>query len=154
MAELKSILEAGLPCTILLIIREEYLGRLYPLEKEIQNLFDFRMRVEPMDTANVTQVLTESFSNFNIRLEAPAEGRIEEIIGNIRLKDTPVELPHLQVYLDRLYREDFTKAFPNGVDFPQDAWPPLEFTQAEIASLGTIENVLDEFLQERRKRIQ
>ncbi|MFN0217000.1 MAG: SUMF1/EgtB/PvdO family nonheme iron enzyme [Saprospiraceae bacterium] len=153
-AELKSILEAGLPCTILLIIREEYLGRLYPLEKDIHNLFDFRMRVEPMDTANVAQVLKESFSIFNIQLEAPAEERIQEIIKNIRLKDTLVELPHLQVYLDRMYRTDFERDFPNGVDLPQGAWPSLEFTQAEIATLGTIENVLDEFLLEQRQGIQ
>ncbi len=152
--EIKNILKAGLPCTILLIIREEYLGRLYPLEKDIPNLFDFRMRVESMDTTNVTKVLTDSFANFNIQLEAPAETRIGEIITNIRLKDTPVELPHLQVYLDRLYREDFARTYPNGADSPEGAWPPLEFTKAEIADFGTIENVLDEFLREQRRLIQ
>ncbi len=152
--EIKSILKAGLPCTILLIIREEYLGRLYPLEKDIPNLFDFRMRVEPMDTANVTKVLTDSFANFNISLEAPADKRIGEIIENIRLKDSPVELPHLQVYLDRLYREDYVRTYPNGADSPEDTWPPLEFTKAEIADFGTIENVLDEFLLEQRGLIQ
>ncbi len=62
-------MEDDLPCTVIMVMREEYLGRLYRLEKALPNLFDFRMRVEPMNTKNVETVLRDSFREFNISVE-------------------------------------------------------------------------------------
>ena len=44
------LLEAEQPCKIILVMREEFFGQLYYLEKEIPTIYDFRMRVEPMVT--------------------------------------------------------------------------------------------------------
>lgn len=152
--ELKSILEAELPCTILLSVREEYLGRLYPLEKEIPSLFNFRMRVERMDAAHVTEVLSESFRQFNIGVEPPVPERYGEIIENVSQGRSGIELPYLQVYLDRLYREDHARSYPGGTDLPEGQWPPLTFSKAEIADFGTITDVLDNFLREQRDALR
>jgi len=152
--ELKEILATELPCTVLLIVREEYLGQLYHLEKEIPTLFDFRMRVEPMDSTHVKEVLSESFRSFNIRVESPAESRYDEIIQNVSERRSGIELPYLQVYLDRLYREDHTRSYPLGTDLSDGQWPEIKFTQAEIAAFGTITDVLDDFVREQREELQ
>ena len=150
--QLKGILQNELPCTVLLVIREEYLGQLYHFEKEIPSLFDFRLRIEPMDNANVKTVLSESFRRFKITVEEPKESRYDEIIQNVSRGKSGIELPYLQVYLDRLYRENFERTYPNQI--PTDNWLPLEFTQKEIAEFGTIDNVLDKFLEEQQTDIQ
>jgi KaiC/GvpD/RAD55 family RecA-like ATPase len=150
---LKTILDDELPCTILLMMREEYVGQLYPFEKAIPNLFDFRMRVEPMDTANVKTVLRDSFHKFNISIgEPPQEERLDDIIQNVSLGRSGIELPYLQVYLDLLYREDFARTFTDQ-NVTEGQWPLLEFTQEEIRDFGTITNVLEKFLKEQQERI-
>jgi AAA+ ATPase superfamily predicted ATPase len=74
--------ENDLPCRILFVIREEYLGALYDFEKIIPTLFDRRLRVEPMNASKVTDVLQQSFSRFNIQLVSPSHN-IKQIIENV-----------------------------------------------------------------------
>lgn len=157
--QIKSLLDKELPCTILIVIREEYLGHLYPFEKEIPELFDFRLRVEPMDAVHVKEVLDNSFQTFNIAVEPPKEDRYAQIIDNVSRAKSGIELPYLQVYLDMLYREDFERTYPNADNAQTQlettqGWRPLEFTQAEITEFGTIDNVLDKFIDEQQMRIQ
>ena len=149
-------MDEELPCNIIIVIREEYLGHLYPFEKEISELFDFRMRVEPMDTTRVKEVLTSSFSQFNINVEAPQEKRLDQIIENVSRGKSGIELPYLQVYLDKLYREDFIRTYPNKTltKDNQGNWFPIEFTKKEIQDFGTIDMVLDKFLDEQIQKIQ
>lgn len=150
---LKGLLADDMPCTIILVMREEYLGRLYQFEKAIPNLFDFRMRVERMDTKNVKDVLRESFREFNIAMQQPGD-LLDNIITNISDERSWIELPYLQVYLDQLYRQDFNSTHP-GVSLQEgDPWPALEFTLPKIQKFGTIKDVLFRFLNEQKKRIQ
>ena len=157
-AGLKTIIEEELPCTILIIIREEYLGRLYPFEKAIPHLFEFRLRVEPMDYENVKTVLRESFRKFNISAKEiegeSSEARLDEIIKNVSLERSGIELPYLQVYLDQLYREDFQRTYPEQAVQDGKNWPPIEFTKQEISDFGTIDKVLNKYLDEQLLRIQ
>ncbi|WP_149243066.1 leucine-rich repeat domain-containing protein [Dyadobacter sp. 32] len=151
---LKNLLADDSPCTIILVIREEYLGRLYQFEKAIPGLFDFRMRVERMDTANVKSVLRDSFREFNIAMEQPEEILLDEIINNISLERSGIELPYLQVYLDQLYRQDLGRTYPNDSSQKGNPWPTLEFTRQEIQDFGTIDKVLFRFLNQQKQRIQ
>lgn len=152
---IKTILDNELPCNILIVIREEYLGQLYPFEKEIPELFDFRMRVEPMDSSHVKEVLDNSFSKFNISVEPPKVDRFEQIIENVSRGKSGIELPYLQVYLDKLYKEDFERTYPNlSKTNDTEGWQKLTFTKKEIENFGTIDNVLDKFLTEQQTEIQ
>lgn len=155
---IRQITDDQLQCTVMLIIREEYLGSLDSMEKLLPTLFDFRLRVEPMTENSVREVLRKSFEKFNIRLQPPEEDRLSEIIANIsRTREgaggitmkSLIELPYLQVYLDRLYRQDFKRAYPERTDIPQP-WLPLELTQEEIANFGKIDDVLEDFLLEQQ----
>ncbi|MCB0560732.1 MAG: ATP-binding protein [Lewinellaceae bacterium] len=149
---LKKLLAADLPCTILLVIREEYLGRLYAFEKVIPTLFDFRLRVEPMNASRVKTVLTSSFQQFNIALEQPEEDSLQLIVDNISAGKSGIQLPYLQVYLDMLYQEDYQRSY--GEKERAGKLPPLEFSRGEISAFGSIEHVLEKFLRQQEIEIQ
>lgn len=140
----------NLSCHIIFVLREEYLAQLYHFEEVIPTLFDRRLRVEPMRSNKVTEVLKRSFAAFNISLEAE-DKNIKQIIKRVSAKKSGIPLPYLQVYLDRLYREDFVRTYPNGIDEPL---PPLEFTTAEITEFGEIEDVLAKFLEEQKADLE
>lgn len=150
--DLKNLLKADLPCTIILSIREEYLGRLYPFEKAIPTLFDFRLRVEPMSLSKIEAVLSSSFNRFNISLEQPEEESLQLITDNLSAGKAGIQLPYLQVYLDMLYREDYLRTY--GDKERADELPPLRFSRKEIRAFGSIEHVLEKFLHRQETTIQ
>lgn len=145
------IVEAQLPCRILFIIREEYLAHLYAFEKIIPRLFTRRLRVEPLGRNEVKEVIVNSCQHFNIRFE-DAQHNPEQIIDNLSAGKSGIALPYLQVYLDRLYQQDFLNTY--GRERKGNELPPLEFSTQEIAAFGAIENVLDRFLDEQQQQIQ
>ncbi len=149
---LRELLDAELPCRVMLVMREEYLGYLYELEQHIPYLFDFRLRVEPMNRQNLMHVMGASFEQFNIGLEPPKEKRLEEMLRNISGEKSGVQLPYLQVYLDLLYRECYAETYPDQV--PESPLPPLTFRHSDIERAGSIENVLERFVQEQESALQ
>lgn len=153
MHDIQDLLESELPVKILFSMREEYLGQLYHFEKMIPTLFDHRLRVEPMNQKKVREVLSSSFQQFNVRLEGKEEDRLEEIIQNISGSRSLIQLPYLQVYLDKLYREDFERTY-GAREREADEFPELVLTQEEIKSFGKIDDVLERFLEEKEKEIQ
>lgn len=149
---IQELLKLGSICKIILIIREEFLGAMYRLEKDLPTLFDFKFRVETMNYQRIEQVLHASFNAFNISLEPPAENRIREMIGNLGDEEPEIQLSYLQVYLDMLWKEDFARTYPEGVD-PGVQYPPVTFTQQEIANFGKIDGVLKRYLVAQERRI-
>ncbi|MBK7871613.1 MAG: hypothetical protein IPJ74_13540 [Saprospiraceae bacterium] len=145
---------------IILVMREEYIGQLYDFEKVIPTLFDFRLRVEPMNNAKVRDVVQQSFARFNIFLEDIKDIDNEDIkkdllqimIDNLSEQKSSIQLPYLQVYLDMLYREDFQRTYAR--ERQEDELPPLNLTRQEIQDFGQIENVLEKFLREQETAIQ
>ncbi|GJM32717.1 MAG: hypothetical protein DHS20C18_17180 [Saprospiraceae bacterium] len=150
---IKMLISAQAPCRIILVMREEFIGRLYDFEQAIPTLFDFRLRVEPMNITRVKQVIESSTKKFNIQLESPKEERLEEIIANLSGNKAAVQLPYLQIYLDTLYKDDFARTYGANKERGDDL-PPLTFSKNEIATLGTIEEVLDTFLKEQEESLQ
>ncbi len=145
-ANLKAIIDANLPCTIILIMREEYIGRLYPYEQTIRSLFNHRFRVEPMGSLRVREVISKSFEKFNVTVEAPEDASYQLILDNISDDNNEIALPYLQVYLDTIYRDEYKRTF--GDQEVSDTYPVLPLMRDEIASAGRIENVLNKFLDE------
>jgi len=132
-------------CHVLLVLREEYLASLYEVEKAIPGLFDRRLRVEPMRSDKLGEVITRSCQAFNIALENPSEN-VRQILHNLGAGKSGVALPYLQVYLDMLYQEDFAREYPGGQAPGDKRYPPLTFTSREIEEFGEIGNVLEKFL--------
>lgn len=101
---IKNILSLDFPRKIIIIMREEYIAQLYDFEKILPQIFDHRLRVEPMSATNVEKVIRGSLAQFNIEMENPEE-TIQRIIQNISQGKSRVQLSYLQIYLDRLYKE-------------------------------------------------
>lgn len=149
---LTAILEADdLGCHILLILREEYIARLYQFEKSIPTLFNRRLRVEPMSLALVGEVIRRSCDEFNISFEDP-KANVQQIIDTLSAGRSGIALPYLQVYLDMLYREDYKTTYVD--EAPEKPLPELEFTSAEIAAFGEIDDILERFLREQTDELQ
>ena len=150
--DIQDLLQHQLPCKIILVMREEYIGQLYDFERVIPSVFDFRLRVEPMSASKVKEVMAASFAKFNITLEGSNEDRLNEMIENISGERARIELPYLQVYLDMLYRDDYRRTY--GQSPIKGPLPPLTFTESEIRDIGRIDDVMDKFLTEQTSSLQ
>lgn len=138
------ILEKELPCKVLLVIREEYLGRLYYFEEAVPEIFDHRVRVEPMGRQQVGQVIEDSFRKFNINLTGDPDTLISEIISSVSEEKSLIPLPYLQVYLDFLYKSVYPKAYGDE----EESLPAVKVSETDISQLGKIDDVLEQFLDE------
>ena len=149
---IQDLIASELPCKIIFLMREEFIGQLFLLEKFLPSIYDFRLRVEPMGFKKIQEVVLKSCEHYNIQFEE-AEKDIQQIYDNLSGGKSGIQLPYLQVYLDMLYREDFQRSYPDAaksanLPFPL---PPLTFSSAEIAQLGNIQDVLGKFLQEQEQ---
>ena len=143
---ISDLLQAGLQCKILLIIREEYLAYLADFEKIVPSLFDNRLRIEKMNDRNLARVIAGTCRYGNIKLEEP-KTTITAILNNLRSKREGIDLTNLQVYLDRLWRKDIER---QGMTEPDR----IIFDPTLVYSVGKMENVLSEFLDEQMQKVE
>ena len=148
----KSLVESDVPCKVILVMREEYLGNLYHFEKELPYIFDFKLRVEKMGNKTVKKVISDSFLEFNIQMEAPVEERLDQMMDKVSLGKSGIQLPYLQVYMDLFYKEDFERTYP-GKERQEGEYPELLFSKNEIEEFGAIDQVLEKFLNEQKVRV-
>lgn len=145
MGALRELLDAQLPAKIILIMREEYIAQLYSYEALIPELFDHRLRIEPMGPGKVKEVISSSFDKFNINLAEPRVELLDLMVHNISDPRTGITLPYLQVYLDMLYRDKYLRQY--GKVEPE-GYPNLDITKSDIEGIGRIDNVLERFLED------
>lgn len=145
----QDILRAKQPVKIILSIREEYLGYLYEFERAVPELLRKKLRIEPMTQDRVTDVLLNVNANplSNVHLAKGEEKTLaEEIFKKIRGKDKTlsIELPYLQVFLDKLYLQ---------VTGDKDRQAEATFSLGQLNAIGDIGDVLRDFLDEQVLRI-
>jgi hypothetical protein len=141
---IKAILEAEQPVKIIFSIREEYLGYLNHFERAVPQLLRKKLRVEPMNLDKVRHVIVGATSNenSNVRLkkeetEAIAEGIFDRIKDKEKI--LTVQLPYLQVFLDKLYLT-ITGDETNQAE--------AVITMQDLQAMGDIGDVLRNFLEE------
>ena len=166
---------AGLPIKILISIREEFLGKLSFLENEIPYLYQFKTNIDHPDEKTIRIILKNSFEAFNINQSFTDESfemekkepipeedqyaRIDKIMEQLtetgglssqfHFGTREFFLPFLQIYLDRLYKEDFARTYHNKRKHivAKSTDPPcIEFSVEEISQFGTISEVLKEYI--------
>jgi hypothetical protein len=103
---LNKLIRNKLPCRILLIMREEFIGHLSEFEPLCPSIFQHRFRVEKMGRKNVEEVIDKI-------LEAPkyhAYFTVEDsqdltgsILSKLPDKKKEIELAHVQVFLGELW---------------------------------------------------
>ncbi len=148
-----TVLQLSIPCRVLLIIREEYLAHLYPLEKTIPKLFDRRLRVETMSRSRIEGVIRRSFDTFHIRIPEPTAAYIEKMVDDLGSGRSGIQLPYLQVYLDRLYKSAANRQWPAEAD-KSSSWPDIILTSDDLHDLGKLDDVLEAYLEEQKVDIQ
>ncbi len=134
---------------LIFIMREEYFARLEDFELAIPSFSDRRMRVEPMKPQTLQKVIRDTCAHFNVTLQKGLE-TAKQIRLNLRSKNS-TSLAYLQIYLDRLWRDDIPRTDLSQWDGA--GYPPLTFTTEEIDTLGDIDKVLVQFLGERQETI-
>jgi len=135
------ILESETYCRVIVIMREESIAELHHFEKIVPNLFDERLRVEPLNRPKTKDVIIGTLGQFDITLEK--EALSDEIIDLLSEGTGRVELTHLQVFLDQLYKASNTSQ-----------GKPIVFTEELIKRVGSIEDILGDFLEKQKSIIQ
>jgi hypothetical protein len=139
------LIRTEVPCKILLIMREEFIGQLYEYERVVPTLFDFRLRVEPMTAGTIQQVVEKTFERFTITSEPTVT---EAITKNLLTGQATSQLAYLQVYMDRLWREAREKAIAPVDD------EPVHISEATLHQTGDVSDVLNRYLNEQEQDIQ
>jgi hypothetical protein len=143
-ATVQEILQIEQPVKMIFSIREEYLGYLYDFEKAVPQLLRKKLRVEPMNLNKVLQVIegATSYKNSIVRLKTDeakliAEGIFEKIKD--KEKSLTIQLPYLQVFLDKLYLE---------ITADETRQREAVFTAQALNAIGDIGDILQNFLEE------
>lgn len=143
-------LAATLPCKVVFSFREEFLGQLYNYEQYLPTLFDFRLRVEPMNAARIDEVLEGSFKHFNITCDPPEIARA--IADNLLEGKATSQLAYLQVYMDALWKTAFRENLGN-VWTANTPPPPVTITTKTLDKVGDVRKVLEVYLQEQEEAV-
>lgn len=145
----QTILSLDQPVKMIFSIREEYLGHLYDFERNIPQLLKKKLRIEPMNLTKV-QAVIEGFThvkNSNISLkDNEVEPFTQQVFERLQGKDEAgkrkrkltIELPYLQVFLDKIYLE---------ITGDKSRTAEAEFSLAALQNIGAIDDVLREFLE-------
>ncbi|GGD73440.1 hypothetical protein GCM10011514_41870 [Emticicia aquatilis] len=150
-SNISQLLKRNLPCKAIIIIREEFLGQLYDFERYIPNLFDFRIRVEPMNTSKLEAVLSGTFEYFKINQQQKNLDVQNAIKDNLIEGNATSQLAYLQVYLDRLWKFAYIEKY--GEQEWSGVTPSVEITEGTISKVGDVSNVLNIYLEEQLKTI-
>lgn len=127
-------------CTIIIIMREEYLADLDDFEAEIPLFLANRMRVEAMSRLQTESVVRQTVMSPKIGVEVEnPDLTIPSIVDKIS-DGRSVQLAYLQVYLDRLYRS----SIQNG---------QAVFSPELVNKTGELGDVMGLFLEEQIENI-
>ncbi|MEJ2596009.1 MAG: hypothetical protein P8100_13005, partial [bacterium] len=134
------IVESGLKVKQIFSLREEYLAHMDEFEEKIPMIFDHRYRLEKMRRGTLEEVIDRIAETGGVKLED--ESIPGMIIDNISDRKGNVELPYLQVYLDKLTR------------LAERSKNKQSFTVKLVEQAGELEDVLGDFLDEQITRIE
>ena len=162
---LNIIFKNNLSLKLLLSLREEYFSKLKRIEQYLPQILFSNCLVDNPSRNTIYQIIEKSFEKFKINqvfdkdkpnggeLLSPEEKnkRIDHIIEQLESKDENQNrffLPFLQIYLDKLYKEDFKVSHPDQIGNPDAAknYLPIEFELSEIEEFGDIKKILNEYI--------
>jgi hypothetical protein len=127
---LNQLIRYKVPCRVMLIMREEFIGHLSEFEPLCPSIFQHRFRLEKMRKENVKEVIRETLDAPHFRPHFRVENSdqlAESILGKLPDKSREIELSHVQVFLselwDRAHKESKEEALPvlrEGLILEQD----------------------------------
>jgi DNA helicase HerA-like ATPase len=137
---LNRLIRNRVPCRVLLIMREEFIGHLSEFEQYCPTLFQHRFRVEKIRKTDVSNIIIQTLSapkfanNFEVQNAAILA---DTILSKLPDSKREIELTHVQVFLSELWDRAFLKSNGN--------LPVLKKELVETSD--NLERILDSFLQ-------
>ncbi len=129
--------DRSLNIRLVLILREDFLGRLQTLEQHVPGLMNVRFRLEKLGRENARAAIEEPARLFDLTWE-PA--LVQTLLDDLYDPETGISPPQLQIVCDRLY----TDALENG-NRPDRA-PAL--TLERFRQLGGTATILGDYLDQ------
>lgn len=138
---LNQLIRYKVPCRVILIMREDFIGYLSEFEYLCPSLFQHRFRLEKMGRANVKIVVHDILTAPEYRVSFDVDktdALCEAILSKLFHKKLEIELAHVQIFLGELWDRAVAERSGNGK-------PRLH--PGLIKDTDDLESVLDIFLQ-------
>lgn len=145
---LNRLIRYKVPCRVMLIMREEFIGNLSEFEHLCPSIFQQRFRLEKMRKDSVREVIQktlEASKYYNAFRVEQSEQLVSAILSKLPDNRQEIELAHVQVFLDELWK----RADQNKSD---NSLPVLQ--AGLIKSTDNLEGVLDSFLKNQVKELE
>ena len=147
-ASLNGLIRYKVPCRVILIMREEFIGYLSEFEHLCPSIFQHRFRLEKMNKSHVREMLLSTLDASSFRdsfLSPDSEALASGVLARIPDEKFEIELAHVQVFLTELWR----RALEQG---PQGQKPVLD--PALIRETDQLEGILDQFLKTQLQELE
>ncbi|MCB0597153.1 MAG: ATP-binding protein [Lewinellaceae bacterium] len=144
---LHELIRYKVPCRVLLIMREEFIGHLSEYEPLCPSLFQNRFRLEKMGPDGVRAVIKQTLAAPQFQAfftVEDAEGLANAVRPSLNDPQKEIELTHLQVFLSELWDRARTAALPQEM-------PHL--SRRLLQKEDNLETVLDSFLKKQLKEL-
>lgn len=145
---LNQLIRYKVPCRVMLIMREEFIGHLSEFEHLCPSIFQHRFRLEKMGRLNVREVILQILEAPRYRsdfLVKDSENLTDSILSKLPDEKQEIELTHVQVFINELWER------ANKVTF-KDALPVLH--EGLIEKEDNLEKVLDSFLKKQLSELE
>ncbi len=144
---LNQLIRYKVPCRVILIMREEFIGHLSEFESLCPSIFQHRFRLEKMRRENVKEVIHQTLDTPQYRKYfqvGNSRQLAESILSKLPDKSREIELAHVQVFLSELW-DRANKQKKN------DALPTLH--KGLIKEQDNLTGVLDSFLKKQLEEL-
>lgn len=136
------------PCRILFVMREEFIGHLSEFEALFPSIFQHRFRLEKMNRSHVQKVImsileAEEYQNFFKVVDSEALAR--KMLSKLPDKQKEIELAHVQVFLSELWNKAYHET-------PKAVLPTIHADL--ISEEDNLESVLDSFLKKELNQLE
>lgn len=145
---LNRLIRFKVPCRILLILREEFIGYFSEFEERCPTIFQHRFRLEKMRTLNVAEVITQTLDapEYAQSFEATGSAVIaEKVLSRLPDQRREIELTHVQVFLNELWERAHAQQ-------PERELPVL--SPDLIRDEDQLESILENFLKKQLAELQ
>jgi ribose 1,5-bisphosphokinase PhnN len=145
---INQLIRYKIPCRILFIMREEFIGHLSEFEPLCPTLFQNRYRVKKMNRSNVQMVIQEILDAPTYQMAfsvQESESLAQKILSKLPDAKKEIELAHVQVFLSQLWDKAKEKA-------PQNVLPLLQ--ENLIEADDNLETILDNFLKKQLSKME
>jgi hypothetical protein len=131
--ELSAALTRRLDIRLIFCLREEFLARMTEVERVIPDVLANKFWLRRMDAADAVQVIEGPCRRADVKIDP---GLASAILNRLRDPRGEIDLPYLQLVLDRLY----VHAEARG--------QPVHLRMEDLEALGSLDEILFGFLEE------